>query len=210
MMRWFLIAALLLGSAARAEAAADNTGVEQSADMFLIGIPVVAFGLTFLAKETPAATGTGYLEGVMRLNGEPRHDLGLALLRSTTVSYGLKYAVDEERPNGKDGSFPSSHTSVTFAGAEFIRKQYGWGWGAPAYAAASYVGWSRVHTQHHWTHDVLAGAAIGILSNYNLSDLSTPWGGLDVGPAMFQAGDEYSPRHESPSAAPGLKLELRF
>ena len=32
---------------------------------------------------------------------------------------------------GLPHSFPSAHTSTTFAGAEFIHKEYGWGWGAP-------------------------------------------------------------------------------
>lgn len=212
MTKWLLIAALMLGGAARAEAAGEDTsGIEQTADMLLIGIPVVALGLTFLVDTEPAgAGGTGLLEGVMRMNGEPRHDLGLALLRSTTVSYGLKYAVDEERPNGKDGSFPSAHTAVTFAGAEFIRKEYGWHWGAPAYAAASYVGWSRTATDHHWAHDVLAGAAIGVLSNYDLADLTTAWGSISVKPALFGGRDGYRSATETPSAAPGLKLELRF
>ncbi len=47
------------------------------------------------------------------------------------VAFGLKGLVNEDRPNGEPHSFPSAHTSTTFAGAEFIRKEYGWSWGAP-------------------------------------------------------------------------------
>jgi len=208
MKYWLMAAAMLLTGAARAESPKQESSVERSADMLLVGIPVAALGLTFLLHDSPA---DGKVLGfdMLRINGAPRHDLGLALLRTTTVTYGLKYVVDEERPNGEGGSFPSGHTAITFAGAEFIRKQYGWGWGAPAYAAASFVGWSRVETNDHWLHDVLAGAAIGVMSNYNISDLRTAWGGLSVKPAMFRP-DTVPNAAEVPGAAPGLQFELRF
>jgi hypothetical protein len=208
-----VMAALLLAGVVRAEAAPDESPVERSADMLLVGIPVVAYGLTWLIADTPdGVAGNGLLESFTHLNGTPRHDLGLALLRSTTVTYGLKFAVDEQRPNGEDGSFPSGHTSITFAGAEFIRKQYGWQWGAPAYAAAGFVGWSRVETQDHWWHDVLAGAAIGVLSNHDFGELATRWGQVSMLPALFRTGapGEYRPGAEVPDTAPGVNLELRF
>ena len=208
-----VLAALLLAGAARAEAPAEASQVERSADLLMIGIPTVALGLTFLLQgDTGPASSRTSLLGVelVRMTGAPRHDLGLALARSGAITYGLKYAVDEERPNGEGGSFPSGHSAVTFAGAEFIRKQYGWGWGAPAYAAAGFVGWSRVATDDHWWHDVLAGATIGVLSNYDLSDFTTPWGGLSLAPALFRPADAYVPAAEVPSAALGVKLELRF
>lgn len=82
------------------------------------------------------------------------------------VTYGLKYTVDETRPNGGSHSFPSGHTSVSFCGAEFIRKRYGWELGIPAYAAASFVAYSRVEANEHYPHDVIAGAAIGMLSSF--------------------------------------------
>ncbi len=44
--------------------------------------------------------------------------------------------------------------------------RYGWKYGLPAYAAASFVGWSRIRANKHYPIDVIAGAAIGILSNY--------------------------------------------
>ena len=86
------------------------------------------------------------------------HELVVTSLDTLADEFDL--AVEEDRPNGEEGSFPSAHTAITFAGAEFIRKEYGWAWGAPAYAAASFVGWSRVETDDHWWHDVAAGAAI--------------------------------------------------
>lgn len=207
MKYWLMAAALLLAGAARAEPAAQESSVERSADMLLIGVPVVALGLTFLLDEN-AAAGEPLGFDVLHMNGAPRHDLGLALLRTGAMTYGLKYTVEEERPNGEDGSFPSGHTAVTFAGAEFIRKHYGWGWGAPAYAAAGFVGWSRVATDDHWWHDVVAGAAIGVLSNHDFGDLR--WGGARLRPALFRSEVVAPGATAGPAAAPGLKLELRF
>ena len=210
MKYWLMAAAMLLTGAVRAESPKEpETAMERSADMLLIGIPTVALGLTFLLQDD-VADGKVMGFDMLRLTGAPRHDLGLTMLRTTVVTYGLKYAVDEERPNGEGGSFPSGHTAITFAGAEFIRKQYGWGWGVPAYAAAGFVGWSRVQTNDHWTHDVLAGAAIGVLSNYNLSDFRTSWGGMSLKPTMFRPEAPLASAAEVPSAAPGLQLELRF
>jgi membrane-associated phospholipid phosphatase len=214
MKRVLFLAALLLAGGARAESPRDpdNTGMEQSADLLLIGLPVVALGLTFLlpeeSKGAPSSSLLGY--DFVHMTGTPRHDLSLALLRTTSVTYGLKYAVDEERPNGKDGSFPSAHTAITFAGAEFIRKEYGWAFGAPAFAAASFVGWSRVETRDHWWHDVAAGAAIGILSNHDLSEMSSRWGTLSLKPALLEASRDAGYLRKVPETAPGLTVELRF
>ncbi|MBI2383795.1 MAG: phosphatase PAP2 family protein [Gammaproteobacteria bacterium] len=154
------------------------------------------------------------------LNGAPRHDLAVALVRTEFVTYGLKYGVQEQRPNGAGESFPSGHTSISFAGAEFIRKQYGWGWGVPAYLAASYVGWSRVESGNHWTHDVLAGAAIGILSNHDLERIELPFGTLSLAGGRVAGfahaaltnldGANDALAADAPAPAAGLRIELRF
>ena len=78
----------------------------------------------------------------------------------------LKYGVNETRPNGGHHSFPSGHTSAAFSGASFIQRRYGWGYGIPAYLAATYVGWSRVYTHAHYPHDVYVGALLGIAMTY--------------------------------------------
>ena len=210
MTKLLVIAALLLGSVARVEAA-EKSGLEQSADAVLIGLPVAALGLTFLLQDEPA---DGKVLGfdALRMTGAPRHDLGLALMRTSLITYGLKYTVDEERPNGEDGSFPSGHTAITFAGAEFIRKEYGWAWGTPAYAAASFVGWSRVESEDHWWHDVAVGALIGMLSNHDLSEFSTRWGDMSVKPALMRALPDFGSMrsYDAPAAAPALQMEFRF
>jgi membrane-associated phospholipid phosphatase len=85
---------------------------------------------------------------------------------SLTVTAGtLKLTVSERRPDGSNcHSFPSGHAARAFAGAELMRSEYGWAWGTAAYALATTVGVLRVTGDHHYTHDVVAGAVIGIAS----------------------------------------------
>lgn len=196
-------AALVSGAALAQDVTPGKDGqLEESADALLFGVPAVAFGLTWILDKTTDAgadevpTSNFSMTDFTHLNGSPRHDFGLATLRTLGITYGLKYGIDAPRPNGKSGSFPSAHAAVTFSGAEFIRKHYGWGWGAPAYLAASYVGWSRVQTDHHFGRDVLAGAAIGILSNH---DWNSGW--LKITPILVPRSEESQYRdHLSPAS----------
>jgi membrane-associated phospholipid phosphatase len=110
------------------------------------------------------ATAAGLTLGFRDYKGTLQFGESFAVTEAAT--YSLKYAVNEQRPNGGSGSFPSAHTSVSFSAAEFMRKRYGWAFGVPAYAAATFVGYSRVEAREHWPHDVIAGAGIGILSSY--------------------------------------------
>lgn len=83
------------------------------------------------------------------------------------MTFVLKKAVDERRPNGKDSdSFPSGHAAKAFAGAELLRLEYkdvspAIGYAGYAVAAASSL--LRVKHSEHWLPDILAGAGIGIL-----------------------------------------------
>lgn len=79
----------------------------------------------------------------------------------------MKHIVLKPRPDGTDNfSFPSGHTTSAFAGAAFIQRKYGWSYGIPCYAMASFVGYSRVQAKKHDTWDVLGGATVGIVSAY--------------------------------------------
>jgi membrane-associated phospholipid phosphatase len=117
------------------------------------------------------------------------YDGSIQLIKSSALSLGtalvLKYAIDERRPNGEDYSFPSAHGAISFSSAEFIRKRYGWEYGLPAYAVATFVGYSRIESKQHYFHDVLAGAAIGIGSSYLFT---TPYGTVNV---AGEAGQGY-------------------
>lgn len=131
-------------------ARADTGGVEKSGDILRTLIPAVAYGTTFYLHDR---------DGRMQFYKGFFTNLG--------VTYALKATVSKTRPNGSDDeSFPSGHTSVAFQGAAFIHRRYGFKYAAAAYLAASYVGWTRVDSDNHYTSDVLAGAAIGIASSF--------------------------------------------
>lgn len=94
------------------------------------------------------------------------------------VTYALKHTVHSTRPDGTDNrSFPSGHTSIAFCGATVLHKEYGktspW-ISVAGYSVATLTAIDRVRrNRHHWG-DVLAGAAIGVLSTeagYRLGDL---------------------------------------
>ena len=132
-----------------ANSASASDDIEVAGTALEVALTVAAAGLTLGYKD-----GTGALQ------------FGESAALTLGVTYALKYAVNETRPNGGDQSFPSGHASISFASAEFIRKRYGWEYGLPAYAAASFVAYSRVEAGEHHPQDVAAGAAIGIISSY--------------------------------------------
>lgn len=102
--------------------------------------------------------------GLPAARGDWRGDLqaGGSLLAAGGATYVLKELVHERRPDGSDRkSFPSGHTSISFAAAATLEKRYGWRAGVPALVVASFVGVARVQADRHYWRDVIAGAAIG-------------------------------------------------
>jgi membrane-associated phospholipid phosphatase len=80
----------------------------------------------------------------------------------------IKYLGLVERPDGSNFySFPSSHTAIAFAGAEFLFQEYkdvsAW-YGVAGYTVAAGTGFLRMYNNRHWLTDVVAGAGIGIIS----------------------------------------------
>ncbi|NOZ42116.1 MAG: phosphatase PAP2 family protein [Alphaproteobacteria bacterium] len=103
-----------------------------------------------------------------------------AMITSQIITRGLKLTINKTRPNGACcDSFPSGHASAAFAGAAFIQRRYGWKYGIPAYLGAAFVGYSRVQSDEHYTIDVVAAAAIGILSSYYFT---TSYKGFQITP----------------------------
>jgi len=96
------------------------------------------------------------------------------------TTYLLKNVIHSTRPDGTDRrAFPSGHTSMAFCGAMILHKEYyktsPW-ISVAGFSVATITAVDRVRrNRHHW-QDVLAGAAIGILSTeagYRLGDLIT-------------------------------------
>lgn len=90
-----------------------------------------------------------------------RHGKALALTAGNHIV--LAGLINRQRPNNQDYlSFPSGHSSSSFATATSLAYAYGAKAGIPAFALASFVAASRVSENIHWLSDVVAGAALGI------------------------------------------------
>ena len=93
--------------------------------------------------------------------------LGRDLVRAQIVTAGvtqlLKNSIRRERPDGSSRtSYPSGHSSGTFATATVFQRRYGWKAGLPAFGVAAYVAASRLSENRHYLSDVIFGAAIGL------------------------------------------------
>ncbi len=143
-------------------------GIELAGDVLELALPVGAGGTTIGLRDWKGSLQLAESEGL-----------------TLAATYALKYSLNTRRPNGGDHSFPSEHASVSFSAAEFVRKRYGWKGGLPAYAAASFVAYSRVESNNHYSYDVIGGAAIGILSSYIFTRPYAGWRvTTDAGPGL--------------------------
>ena len=118
-------------------------------------------------------------------------EFGSALVEAQAVNgiltTGLKVAVGRTRPDGGSKSFPSGHTSATFATAGVLQRQFGWKVGIPAYAGGFYVAASRLAERRHYLSDVVFGAAIGIASSQTIA-IRTRYGVVSAYPALLRGG----------------------
>ncbi len=127
-----------------------KSNTELLGDILSLSIPTIAYGTTLYQEDELGQT-------------EFYKSYGTAL--GTAVV--LKAMVSEERPDKSNNrSFPSGHTASAISGATFIHKRYGIKYAIPAYIGAIYTGYSRVHSQKHFIHDVLAGAILGSVSSW--------------------------------------------
>lgn len=84
------------------------------------------------------------------------------------IIYPTKSLTSQLRPDSTNyNSFPSGHTALSFASAEFMRMEYKdvspW-YAVAGYAMATATGYLRLYNNKHWFSDVVAGAGIGIAS----------------------------------------------
>ena len=127
---------------------------ERIGDISKYAVPAYALGLT-IREDT--------WEGTMQF----AQVYGATLL----ATEGMKHFIDAPRPNSMDNkSFPSGHTSEAFSGATFIHARYGLRQAAVPYLLATITAYSRVDSEFHYVHDVVAGAALAGLFAFMFTD----------------------------------------
>lgn len=116
---------------------------------------VGAYSLMAASVAIPAIKGDG--KGVLQAAG--------TFAAASLVTEGLKEALPTLRPDGSDRrSFPSGHTSRSFAAAATLWQRQGKEIGIPAMAIAGMVGVARMKADKHRLGEVAVGAAIGLAS----------------------------------------------
>ena len=116
------------------------------------------------------AAVTGALVAVAPLTSNRRfrafaYSLAQAQILDSGLKYALKASVSRTRPNGENNnSFPSGHTSGTFAFATVASQYYGRKIGIPAYTVAALVAAARVESGKHFLSDVIFGATLGYIA----------------------------------------------
>ncbi|MEY8760153.1 phosphatase PAP2 family protein [Chryseobacterium tongliaoense] len=93
---------------------------------------------------------------------------GTSLLITSAFVLPLKHITNEERPDRSNNlSFPSGHTAMAFASAQFMFREYkdtNFLLAISGYSLAAFTGIYRMLNNKHWFGDVIGGAGFGILS----------------------------------------------
>ncbi|MFP3597288.1 phosphatase PAP2 family protein [Chryseobacterium sp. SIMBA_029] len=118
---------------------------------------------------------------------------GTSMLITSAITIPLKHMVKEERPDQSNNlSFPSGHTAIAFASAQFMFREYkdtNFWLGISGYSLAVFTGVYRMLNDKHWVGDVVAGAGFGILSTelayWLYPKINTMLGGKNKNTAMM-------------------------
>lgn len=129
------------------------TFLQHSGDVIQIGLPA---GIV--------------LENLINKDKEGFKQFSLSFGTNFLATHALKRIIRKKRPDPSEArnALPSGHTSASFQAATYIHIRYGIKYGIPAYALATYVGYSRIDgvDRRHDVWDVVAGAALGSLTSY--------------------------------------------
>ena len=123
-----------------------------------------------ILQYTPTILNIGLAASGLKTKNTRADRLGIFVLGTgiyVVATQGLKYAINETRPNGAERSFPSGHAATAFFGATLLAKEYGenYPWIAVGgYTIAGTTAVLRMANNQHWASDVLMGAGIGIVS----------------------------------------------
>ncbi len=79
----------------------------------------------------------------------------------------IKFLINEKRPKSdRYESFPSGHTAATFGGATFMHFRYSFSETKYLYLMSAFTGFSRLYSNKHYIHDVLASIGLSFLTSY--------------------------------------------
>ncbi len=146
--RSFNLSAIALVAATTSPAYASKDGWATASDVGAYSLIALSVGLPALKKD-----GKGALQAAA--------SFGAASL----VTEGLKLTFPTLRPDGSDNkSFPSGHSSRSFAAAATLWQRQGKSIGIPAMLVAGMVGVARMKADKHRFGEVAVGAAIGLAS----------------------------------------------
>jgi hypothetical protein len=109
-----------------------------------IALPVMATSVTVFKHDRPGAA-----------------ELLVTTLLSMGTVYALKNIVHEERPDGSGmHAFPSENTALAASSADYLWGRYGWSYGLPAFAATSFVSFSRTQAKKERWYDTATSSVI--------------------------------------------------
>jgi len=136
---------------------------------------------TFPVLVSATSWSVGKLTGSSKLR-EFGTDLFRAQAMNGLLTTILKGSINRTRPDGAPYSYPSGHTSSSFATAGVIYTHFGKTWGIPAFVFAGYVGLSRLQEGKHYLSDVIAGGILGTYVSLKLTRRGTRKGPISLSP----------------------------
>ncbi len=169
----------------KAQAAQVNNFIQRFDDRFLINLALQRNDqktkqMLFLSNSLPYVSYSipaGLLAGGIIANDRQMRQNALYIASSTLINVGatllIKTIFKRRRPfvqnlkivavyDAGSTSFPSGHTSTSFAVATALTRAYPkWYVAAPAYLWAGSVGYSRMYLGVHYPSDVFGGAVLG-------------------------------------------------